>query len=255
MRDCNMRDISEIRRENVKLLIEKNGLSREQFAEKANIAYSLLAHYIGKNPTKNIGRNVANRIEMAFGLSENWLDQDWTMNNQRTGNTLATSNINPNLEPIDDWDSSTPLDDDEVEIVFYKDFSFACGHGSTTEAMANESRRLRMSKATLNRIGSNKTMVFATIAEGDSMSPTINDGATIWIDTTKQSIKDGHIFVFEYGGLFMCKRLYRLPNDGLKVVSDNDIDYPAFEITGEQKEQNGFRLIGWVWHWSVMVRW
>ncbi|MEC8568415.1 MAG: transcriptional regulator, partial [Pseudomonadota bacterium] len=37
--------------------------------------------------------------------------------------------------PVEDWDSNTPLDDDEVEIPFFKDFSFACGGGSIGEAM------------------------------------------------------------------------------------------------------------------------
>lgn len=72
-----MKDIAQIRRENTKVLIEKHGLSRTEFAEKTGVAYSQLANYIGENPTKNIGRKVASRIESAFNLSENWLDQDW----------------------------------------------------------------------------------------------------------------------------------------------------------------------------------
>lgn len=31
---------------------------------------------------------------------------------------------------VDVWDSGTALDDDEIEIPFFKDFSFACGGGS-----------------------------------------------------------------------------------------------------------------------------
>lgn len=156
---------------------------------------------------------------------------------------------------IDDWDDDTPLDADELEFVFYKDFRVACGHGSDGVVYDNEWRKLRMSRATIERIGSYKDKIFATLADGDSMSPTINDGDTIWVDMSKQNIKDGKIFVFEYGGLFMCKRLYRLPNDGLRVVSDNADIYPEWQITGEQRQQNDFRLIGWVWHWSVMERW
>lgn len=122
--------------------------------------------------------------------------------------------------------------------------------------MANEWRKLRISRATIDKIGSHKDQVFATVAEGDSMAPIINDGDTIWIDESKQNIKDGKIFVFEYGGLYMCKRLFRLPNDGIRVVSENpDPQYDDWEITGEDRVKNNFRLIGWVWHWSVMERW
>lgn len=131
----------------------------------------------------------------------------------------------------------------------------ACGHGTDSTAHDDEKRRLRMSRATIERIGSHHDRIFATLADGDSMTPTINDGDTIWVDMSKESIKDGKIFVFEYGGLYMCKRLYRLPNNGLRVVSDNADVYPEWQMTGEEREQNGFRLIGWVWHWSVMERW
>lgn len=41
------------------------------------------------------------------------------------------------IQQIDTWDSSTPLDDDEVEIPFFKDFSFACGSGSIVESVAS----------------------------------------------------------------------------------------------------------------------
>lgn len=246
-----MKDIAQIRRENTKVLIEKHGLSRTEFAEKTGMAYSQLANYIGENPTKNIGRKVASRIESAFNLSENWLDQDWEQGEM----TALQSNVSPNFEPISDWDDDTPLESDECAIPFYKDFGVACGHGSDGVAYENERRRLRMSRATIDRIGSYKDKVFATLADGDSMSPTINNGDTIWVDMSKETIKDGKIFVFEYGGLFICKRLYRLPNNGLRVVSDNADVYPEWEITGEEREQNGFRLIGWVWHWSVMERW
>lgn len=209
-------------------------------------AYSQLESGKSKTTTKMI------ELARLFGVNADWLA---TGQGEMTTRPTLQSNINPNFEPISDWDNSTPLDSDEVEVVFYKDFSVACGHGTDAVAYEDEWRRLRMSRMTIERIGSHKDQVFATLADGDSMSPTINDKDTIWIDQSKQSIKDGKIFVFEYGGLFMCKRLYRLPNNGLKVVSDNEIDYPAFEITGEEREKNGFRLIGWVWHWSVMDRW
>lgn len=199
------------------------------------------------------GRNKTstNTVKMAQILGVN---PDWLATGQGSMYTLQ-SNIYPDFEPTDDWDNLTPLEPDEVEIHFYKDFGMACGHGSDLVAMESEKRRLRLSRATIDRIGSHKDKVFATLAEGDSMSPTINDKDTIWIDQSKESIKDGKIFAFEYGGLYMCKRLYRLPNNGLKVVSDNAIDYPEWEISGDDREKNGFKLIGWVFHWSVMETW
>lgn len=248
-----------------------NTTSPTEIAKKLNTSPQNVQNWINRG----ISKSGAMSVSQQYGVDINWiLTGQGDMNSiiiggdnansgsQNTGTQTATTNnyygvqnVSPNFEPVSDWDSDTPLEADELEIPFYKDFGVACGHGSDGVAYQSEKRRLRISRATLERIGSSRDKVFATLADGDSMSPTINDGATIWVDTSKDNIKDGKIFVFEYGGLFMCKRLYRLLHNGLRVVSDNDIDYPPFEITGEERNKNGFRLIGWVWHWSVMERW
>ncbi|WP_080948307.1 XRE family transcriptional regulator [Moraxella bovoculi] len=253
--------------ERLNLAMNRAGLEISDLSEQSEISYEMIRRYthgIAKPRDKGL-----KKIAECLSVSASWLDYgegEMSVNNgisvvgNNTNNSTQIgralhSNISSNFEQISDWDSSTPLDDAEVEVLFYKDFGVACGHGTDSVAYENEWRRLRMSRATIDHIGSHYDKIFATLADGNSMSPTINDGDTIWVDMSKETIKDGKIFVFEYGGLFMCKRLYRLPNNGLKVVSDNEIDYPTFEITGEQREQNGFRLIGWVWHWSVMERW
>lgn len=93
------------------------------------------------------------------------------------------------FQQVESWDSNTPLDDDEIEIPFFKDFSFACGGGSISEAIASETRKLRMSKATLRNLSITKDNAVAATAMGDSMSPTIKDGDTIHIDLGRKNIK------------------------------------------------------------------
>lgn len=195
-------------------------------------------------------RTTTNLVAIAgiLNVSPTWLS---TGKGEMTALPALQSNISADFRPISIWDDGTPVDSDEYAIPFYKDFRVACGSDTEGVAPADEWRRLRMSRATIERIGSHHDRVFATLADGDSMSPTINDGDTIWVDMSKETVKDGKIFVFEHGGLFMCKRLYRLPNHRLRVVSDNGAVYPEFTITID----DSFRLIGWVWHWSVMERW
>lgn len=232
--------------ERLKYAREKLRLTQQ---EVANLAGMSQPTYYKIESGKTQRTTYLNELANILGVNPNWLAAG-------EGEMPALQpNISPNFQPIDDWDSTTPLDNDEVAVPFYKDFSVACGHGTDGVAYDDEWRRLRISRTTIKRIGSHKDQIFATLADGDSMSPTINDGDTIWVDMSKENIKDGKIFVFEYGRLFMCKRLYRLPNHGLRVVSDNSDAYPDWEITGQEREQNHFRLIGWVWHWSVMERW
>lgn len=160
-----------------------------------------------------------------------------------------------NFQLVESWDSNTPLEDDEVEIPFFKDFSFACGSGAIGEALANEKRKLRMSKATLRNKAIDKKNAVATSASGDSMSPTIKDGDTIHIDLGRKNIKDGKIFAICHGGLFMAKRLYNLPMGGIRIVSDNAAEYPEIQLTAQEILDQQFEIVGWIWQISTMESW
>ena len=161
----------------------------------------------------------------------------------------------PAHRKIESWDDSTPLDDDETEIPFFKDFSFACGSGSIGEALASESRKLRMSKATLRNKSIDKKNAIATTASGDSMHPTIRNGATIHIDLGRKTIKDGKIFAVSHGGLFMAKRLYNLPLGGVRIVSDNAAEFPEIQLSAQERIDQHFEIVGWIWQISSIEEW
>lgn len=160
-----------------------------------------------------------------------------------------------NFQLIETWDSNTPLDEDEVEIPFFKDFSFACGAGSIGDAIANEKRKLRMSKSTLRNLTITKENAVAATASGDSMCPTIKDGDTIHLDLGRKTIKDGKIFAVCIGGLFYCKRLYNMPFGGVRIVSDNSEEFPEIVLTADEAKDQDFQIIGWVWQIATLERW
>ncbi|ENX30048.1 MULTISPECIES: S24 family peptidase [Acinetobacter] len=172
-----------------------------------------------------------------------------------TSSWLLTGNSTPEFMQVEPWDSSTPLDDDEIEIPFFKDFSFACGGGSIGEAIANETRKLRMSKATLRNLSITKENAVAATAIGDSMSPTIKDGDTIHVDLGRKNIKDGKIFAICLGGLFYCKRLYNLPLGGVRIVSDNSVEFPEMHLSAQEIVDQQLEIIGWVWQISSLESW
>ena len=172
-----------------------------------------------------------------------------------TSSWLLTGNSTPEFTQVEPWDSNTPLDDDEIEIPFFKDFSFACGGGSIGEAIANETRKLRMSKATLRNLSIMKENAVAATAIGDSMSPTIKDGDTIHIDLGRKNIKDGKVFAICFGGLFYCKRLYNLPLGGVRIVSDNSTEFPEIHLNAQEIIDQQLEIIGWVWQISSLENW
>ena len=61
------------RRENARVLAAHVG-GLAEFGRKMGMENSQVSQIIGKTPSKNIGNNIARRIEVAFGLPENALD-------------------------------------------------------------------------------------------------------------------------------------------------------------------------------------
>ena len=76
----------------------------------------------------------------------------------------------------------------------------------------------------------------------DSMSPTINKGDVAFIDITCHGYcgEGVYAFVDKYGELFI-KRLQRVPNGGMKILSDNP-KYSPLDFT--QKELERCYIIG-----------
>lgn len=174
----------------------------------------------------------------------------------KTTSGWLLTGVDMDIYPVESWDSNTPLDDDEIEIPFFKDFSFACGSGSIGEAiLLNEKRKLRMSKTTLRNKAIDQKDAIATLASGDSMSPTIKDGDTIHIDLGRNKVKDGRIFAICHGGLFLAKRLYNLPLGGIRVVSDNVDEFPEIHLSSQDVIDQQFEIVGWIWQISSMENW
>lgn len=229
----------------IRQIRKERRMTQIELASLANISQTTLSQLeSGRNDTSKELPTIA----QVLGVDVYWL---------QTG--IETSPISsttiPNYAEVHDWDSQTPVDDDEVSIVFYKDFHLQCGDGLENLIESNERRRLRMSKSTLKRLGIEQKLAFAATAQDDSMSPTICDGDTVFVDSGRKTIKDGKTFAIEHGGLFRIKRLYRLPNGGVRIVSDNHQEYPEEILTAQDIIEQQFTILGWVFSIQRLESW
>jgi len=70
------------RKNNIFTLMEKNSLSRKEFAEFVGVTYDTLMTYIAPSQTKRqIGAKICSRIEKAFNLPEGAMDTDLSEKN------------------------------------------------------------------------------------------------------------------------------------------------------------------------------
>lgn len=179
-------------------------------------------------------------IAKALDVSPYWLE---------TGkeDMEVRANATP-LGRIAEWDSNTPLSDDDCEAPLYKEIKLSAGNGFADDIEDYNGYKLRFSKSTLRRHGINPADVVCVTADGDSMEPVFPSGATLGINTADKVIRDGQIYAINHGGLLRTKILHKLPENKVRIRSYNQSEYPD-----EEASLDDLSVIGRVFWWSVLV--
>lgn len=121
------------------------------------------------------------------------------------------------------------------------DLSVSAGNGLMV-VDEQEKDRLAFSNSWLSKMGIVADLAALVSVRGDSMAPTIPDGATVLIDPRQKDPAKGGIYAFTYDGEVFVKRLVAAKGGGaVSLVSDNPA-YPARVLIG--KEINQLRIAG-----------
>lgn len=102
----------------------------------------------------------------------------------------------------------------------------SAGHGSSAVSEL-PTTRMAFEQTWLTDLGVKAASAVILPAQGDSMEPTIMNGAPMLVDTSKKEVRNGFIYVFEVAGDLMVKRIERLPDGTINLLSDNSEKYPA----------------------------
>lgn len=155
------------------------------------------------------------------------------------------------LQPVSVWDDDTPVDDDEVEVPFYKEVEFSAGSG-IVHGLEINGRRVRYGRSSLRAAGVDPHNAACGKATGNSMEPLIQDGSLVGIDRGKTQILDGEIYALDQDGMLRVKFVYRLPGGGLRLRSFNQDEHP--DETYSAEDARSIKILGWVWTWSPPIR-
>ena len=239
-----MKITSETRLENLNLLVKEAG-GVTQLAKRAGYKQSsYLYQIINRTPVqngkaKNIGSNMASKLEEAMNKPKGWMDQEHQKNSKSNAVYLGTLEL---------WDHSTPLREDEVEVPFYKEICFSADNGFAENIEDYNGYRLRFARSMLERHGVNPESVVCVKANGNSMYPVIPDDTTIGINTADKDIRDGKIYAINHDGLLRITILKRRPGNKLLIQSFNSAEY-----NDEEVNQDEIKIIGRVFWWTVLA--
>lgn len=139
--------------------------------------------------------------------------------------------IPPHGSHVYAWETLDDLPDQSAYVqVMHYDISFSAGDGCDwVEHPDNEPLVFRA--RWFAGKNANPAHCRAIYVHGDSMSPTLNDGDTVLIDTERTSVRDDRVFAVAYAGQLYIKRLFSLPGGGLELRSDNP-RHPNREVSG-----------------------
>lgn len=259
-------DIYEIRKANLLRLM--SGRTKAACAEKWGTSGSTLSQITSQNPVRKLGDVLARKIEAAEGLENGWMDVSpeererikLTRSMGLTPVGLVSSAIrkgvreqkaqyesDATLVTTEIVEGDEPLRPDEVWLPVYREVEFAAGDGAQNGIEFTEHRE-RFTLPRLARAGVQPENAALAVVRGDSNDPVICDGATIAIDRGTQHIVDGKFYALDHAGMLRVKKLYRLPRDCMRVVSENETEYP--EERYHMASEDAPKILGRVFWWE-----
>lgn len=220
-------DIYAIRKHN---LVQLLGTQRKaSCAERWGMSPAHLSQILSMRTEKNLGDEVARRIEQAEHLPAGWMDV-------LQGDAGVPA-------------SSKALSSAFVSIAHF-DIRGSMGNGNTPPAHVEVIRDLTVHLDWLRGQGisySGAHNLAIISGDGDSMAGTFNDGDALLVDRGINEVRSDAIYVFSLDGDLFVKRLQRLTDGALRMISDNPL-YPPVLIEGaalEMLQIHGRVLLVW----------
>lgn len=170
--------------------MQKAGLNQTELAGVMNVTPQAVQQWISGS-TSPRGKRL-NNLALSLGVSVDWL----------------VTGINPILPGLKGDLSVEP--GPEFQAVHYGSFRLQAGVVGFAVDMQDEDNAPLFFRADwLKKEGLKADNLTARKISGDSMSPGLQDGDTVLIDTSRIEPKDGKVFAVNYEGELVIKRMIR----------------------------------------------
>lgn len=262
-----MKTIDEIRLDNLLLAISRAGTATA-LAEKSGLSAAYISQIKNRQPDsktgkpKNMGDEAARKVEVGIGEKRGWMDVDhstptapFPVKTQGRADQIETTlneafeapTYNPQqtptrtlpsvgVRPIVTYESLEELPKESTVLITRIDVKLSAGNGRETWHI-EEREPLPFQADYIRTLDSKPKNLVAAKVKGDSMEPRLFDKDTVVVDTADQRVPaNGGVFALVYAGELLVKRLFRLPDGGLKVVSDNHARYEPVTVGPDQIE-------------------
>ena len=210
-----MKAIKDIRRQNLLLLIAREGslrsLAMKLGRSSAQVSqWKLAAPNSSSGKPRVIGDESARYIEQQLGLPDNWMDTDRT----------PDDGAEPAPLKVTAWEHPDELAD--LEVVWLKRRRVQLSAGSGNLVFEEEDKNpLPFAAGFLRDLRLKPADAVCVYARGDSMAPGIRDGDLVLLNLTQTTLSDGLVYALRYFDQVRLKRLFRKFDGSLILRSDN----------------------------------
>lgn len=262
-----MKTIDEIRLDNLLLAIGRAGTATA-LAEKSGLSAAYISQIKNRQPDsktgkpKNMGDDAARKIETGIGEMRGWMDVDhstsvapFAVKTQNRADQIEVSlNEHPEapsynsdsapartltgvkVRPIVTYENLEELPEESTVLITRIDVELSAGNGRETWHI-EEKEPLPFQADYIRNLDAKPKNLVAVKVNGDSMETRLFDKDTVVVDTADTRVPaNGGVFALVYAGELLVKRLFRLPDGGLKVVSDNHARYEPITVSTDQIE-------------------
>jgi len=181
------------RRENARRLAGSARGAATQFANKIGVSRQQVNHIIGIKPIKNIGEEQARKIEQVFGMPVGWIDEKHENKPKHEGDLV-----------------SVPL---LAEVAALQDADALRGEPVVSMKLSKEWIR--------TRLGCPQEHVAIMTSYADSMAPSIEPGALLFVDRGATKFEASGVYVIARGAGLYVLRLHRNLAGDLVASCDN----------------------------------
>ncbi|WP_257757872.1 S24 family peptidase [Burkholderia glumae] len=235
-----MKTNDEIRRENLVLAIARFGTAKA-LAEAADVSTAYLSQVKNGQPDsktgkpKNMGDEVARKIEVALGEAAGWMD---TNHSEGIG---APYKLPEDKGKVLVWEhpDDLPPDEDRVWMDQY-DYRFSAGTG-LIQWEIRQKKALPFDIGFFKALGVKPQDCRLARVHGRSMEPYLFNRDMMMICEAKTHIRDGQIYAVYFEDEPLVKQIFKEADGALRLHSYNP-EFPDRVVTGEQLA--GLRIVG-----------
>lgn len=236
-----MKTISEIRLQNLELLITEVGTA-EQLAEQCDLSAIYLSQIknraidVKTSKPRNLGSQAARKLEKGTGKPQGWMDREHIDQDQ---DVVIVKKRN---EPIEGYI--------RLEHLPYQP-SMGTGLAHDGDTIVQHMDVLEtFVKQKIGTTNPNRIKLLTGI--GQSMMPTIQDQDIVFVDVEQRWIDAPGIYVIDVGGLLLLKKALILSSGTLVLRSDNTEEYPDEEKFDLAKVGDSITVCGKVLAWWTL---